>query len=119
MVQRERNFAQVLPFGGGDTATANPNGQVPFTADPAGSIREEAARPSGKLDVNGTATFTRDTNSFALTVSTSPVLHYNATCTVRPKFDAGTFKAVVTKNGATSTLTIAFTASCTFTLPRS
>jgi hypothetical protein len=71
------------------------------------------------VNIAGTATFTRDTNSFALTVSTDPVLHYNAACTVRPKFDAGTLKATVTKNGATSNVTIAFTACGTFTVTRS
>jgi hypothetical protein len=119
IVQSETNFRTVFVFGDGDTATSNRNWNVTFTADTAGSIREDAPLPSGTLDVNGTAMFTRDTNSFALTVSTSPVLHYNATCTVRPKFDAGTFKAVVTKNGATSTVTIAFTACGTFTVTRS
>jgi len=118
ILQSETNFSTVFVFGDGDTAKSNRNWNVTFTADTAGSIREDAGLPSGKLDVNGTATFTRDTNSFALTVSTSPVLHYNATCTVRPKFDAGTFKAVVTKNGATSTVTIAFTACGTFTVTR-
>jgi len=117
--QSETDFHTVFTFGDGRTATSDRNWNATFTADVAGSIQPDAALPSGTLDVAGTATFTRDTNSFALTVSTSPVLHYNAACTVRPKFDAGTFMATVTKNGATSNVTIAFTACGTFTVTRS
>lgn len=117
--QSETDFKTVFAFGNGDTATSDRNWNATFTADTPGSILPDAGLPSGTLDIEGTATFTRDTNSFSLTVSTSPVLHFNAACTVRPKFDAGTFKAVVTKNGATSTVTIAFTACGTFTVTRS
>ncbi len=116
--QSETNFETVFAFGDGDTATSNRNWNATFTADVPGSIQPDAALPSGTLNIAGTATFTRDTNSFALTVSTDPVLHYNAACTVRPKFDAGTFQAIVTKNGATSTVTIAFTACGQFTVTR-
>lgn len=117
--QSETNFSTVFVFGDGDSATSNRNWNATFTADVPGSIQSDMGLPSGTLNIAGTATFTRDTNSFALTVSTNPVLHYNAACTVRPKFDAGTFQASVTKNGATSNVTIAFTACGTFTVTRS
>ena len=119
IVQSETNFRTAFTFGDGDSATSDRTWNATFTADTAGSIRVDAPLPSGTLSVNGTATFTRDTNSFALSVSTNPVLHYNSGCTTRPKFDAGTFMATVTKNGATSNVTIAFTACGTFTVTRS
>jgi hypothetical protein len=53
-----------------------------------------------------------------VTVTTNPALHYNATCTVVPRFDAGTLTAVVTRNGATSTVTVQFTACGTYTVTR-
>jgi hypothetical protein len=117
--QSETDFRTVFVFRDGDTATSARNWSATFTADVPGAIQPDAALPSGTVNIAGTATFTRDTNSFALTVSTDPVLHYNAACTVRPKFDAGTLKATVTKNGATSNVTIAFTACGTFTVTRS
>lgn len=117
--QRETAFHTVFTFGDDRTATSDRDWNATFTADVPGSIQPDTRLPSGTLDVAGTATFTRDTNSFALTVSTNPVLHYNAGCTTRPKFDAGTFMATVTRNGATSNVTIAFTACGTFTVTRS
>jgi hypothetical protein len=119
ITQSETNFETAFTYGNGRTATSDRNWNATFTADVPGAIQPDAALPSGTLDVGGTATFTRDTNSFALTVSTNPVLHYNAGCTIRPKFDSGTFMATVTRNGATSTVTIAFTACGTFTVTRS
>lgn len=119
IAQSETAFHTVFTFGDGRTATSDRDWNATFTADVPGSIQPDTRLPSGTLNVAGTATFTRDTNSFALTVSTSPALHYNAACTVRPKFDAGTFMATVTKNGATSNVTIAFTACGTFTVTRS
>src|SRR5438309_438390 len=90
-----------------------------FTADAAGSIQPDARLPSGTLSIDGTSTWTHGTNSYALTVSTNPVLHYNASCTARPKFDAGTLKTTVTRNSTTSTVTIAFTACGQYTVTRS
>src|SRR2546426_9303331 len=43
--------------------------------------------PSGTLSIDGTSTWTRGTNTYALAVSTDPLLHYNASCAVRPKLD--------------------------------
>ena len=113
----ENNFSSVFTSGD-DTSTHKRNWNATFTADAAGSIHPDAPLPSGKLSVNGTSTFTRDTSTFSLTVSTSPALHYNASCTVRPKFDAGTFKAVVVRHGMTSTLTVQFTACGQYTVTR-
>src|SRR5439155_215529 len=89
------------------------------TRSAARSIQPDARLPSGTLSIDGTSTWTRGTNSYSLTVSTDPVLHYNASCTVRPKFDAGTIKTTVTRNGTTSTVTIAFTACGQYTVTRS
>ena len=84
----------------------------------AGSILPDMPLPSGTLSVNGSSTWTRNTNTYSLTVSTNPDLHFNATCTVRPKFDSGTVHATVVRNGATSNVTIQFTACGQFTVTR-
>jgi hypothetical protein len=52
-------------------------------------------------------------------VTTNPQLHFNATCTVEPRLDAGTLMAVVTKNGVTTNVTIQFTACGQYTVTRS
>jgi hypothetical protein len=51
--------------------------------------------------------------------STDPVLHYNAGCTVRPKLDSGTLHLTLTRNGATSNVTIQFTGCGQYTVTRS
>ena len=71
------------------------------------------------LDIAGTSTWTHGSNSYSLAVTTAPALHYNASCTVAPRFDAGTLAMTVTKNGVTSNVTIQFTACGQFTVTRS
>jgi hypothetical protein len=92
---------------------------VSFTADVAGTIAPDAALPSGSLSILGTSTWTRGPNTWSVAASTPSPLHYNATCTVRPRFDSGTFQAVVTRNALTSNVTIQFTACGQYTVTRS
>ncbi|OLB11375.1 MAG: hypothetical protein AUH07_09595 [Gemmatimonadetes bacterium 13_2_20CM_70_9] len=117
--QSEINFQTVYTFGDGHTASSDRNWNATFTADVPGSIQPDQPLPSGTLSIAGTATWTRDANTFSVTASTDPVLHYNASCTVRPKFDSGTLHLTVTRNGATSTVTIQFTACGQYTVTRS
>lgn len=90
-----------------------------FSADTAGNIVFEGQLPNGSLSVSGTSTWTRGPNSWQIDASTPAPLHYDASCTVRPKFDSGTFKAVVTRNNLTTNVMIQFTACGTFTVTRS
>src|SRR2546426_779509 len=117
--QSEINFQTVYTFGDGHTASSDRNWNATFTADVPGSIQPDQPLPSGTLSIAGTATWTRDANTFSVTASTDPVLHYNASCTVRPKFDSGTLHLTVTRNGATSTVTIQFTGCGQYTVTRS
>ena len=119
IAQIEKDFKSTYTFPDGSTASHDRTWNSTFTADAAGSIQPDARLPSGTLSIDGTSTWTHGTNSYALTVSTNPVLHYNASCTARPKFDAGTLKTTVTRNSTTSTVTIAFTACGQYTVTRS
>ena len=101
------------------TATHVRKWAASFTADQAGSIQMGSPLPSGTLTINGSSTYTSGTNNYSLSVSTSPPLHHNASCTVEPRFDAGTLTASVTKNGTTSNVTIQFTACGQYTVTRS
>jgi hypothetical protein len=103
----------------GTTSTLTRTWTSTFTADVAGSIHRDQPLPSGTWNIGGTATWERDGKSWSLAVTTNPQLHYNAACTDAPRFDAGTLTAVVTRNGANSTVTIAFTACGQYTVTRS
>ena len=106
-------------FATGATATHVRKWAASFTADQAGSIQMGSPLPSGTLTINGSSTYTSGTNNYSLSVSTSPPLHHNASCTVQPRFDAGTLTTSVTKNGTTSHVTIQFTACGQYTVTRS
>jgi len=90
-----------------------------FTADVVGSIQPNTLLPSGTWSVNGTSSWTRPKGTYSLTVTTNPALHYNASCTNAPRFDAGKITAVVMKNSQTMTVTIEFTACGQYTVTRS
>jgi hypothetical protein len=112
------DFTTDYVFRNGGTASHDRTWSSTFTADVAGSIAADSPLPSGTWNVAGTSSWTRGTRSHQVTVTTNPALHYNAACTVVPRFDAGTLTAVVTRNGATSTVTVQFTACGTYTVTR-
>jgi hypothetical protein len=117
--QSETNFTTDYIFRDGGTATHVKSWTSTFTADTAGSIQSDEPLPSGLWNIGGTSSWTRGANTYALTVTTNPELHYNATCTTAPRFDSGTLTAVVTKGTQTSTITIQFTACGTYTVTKS
>ncbi len=106
-------------FADGSTATHLRNWSATFTADVAGSIKPDTTLPSGTWSITGTSSWTRGSNTWSLTVQTNPALHYNATCTLAPRFDSGTLTAVVTQGSKASTVTIKFTACGQYTVTRS
>jgi len=115
----ETNFRTDYVYANGATAEHIRTWTTLFTADVAGSIKPNALLPSGTWTVTGTSAWTRGHNSYSLTVTTNPPLHYNASCTTAPRFDAGTITAVVTKGTHTMTVTIQFTACGKYTVTRS
>jgi len=106
----ETNFRTDYVYRNGGTATHVKTWTSTFTADVAGSIQPNTLLPSGSWSVNGTSSWTRPRGTWSLTVTTNPALHYNASCTAAPRFDAGKLTAVVVKNAQTMTVTIEFTA---------
>jgi hypothetical protein len=115
----ETNFRTDYVYGNGATAEHVRTWAVLFTADVAGSIQPNALLPSGSWTVTGTSSWTRSHSSYSLTVTTNPPLHYNASCTTAPRFDAGTITAVVTQGTHTMTVSIQFTACGKYTVTRS
>jgi len=115
----ETNFRTDYVFANRGTAEHVRTWESIFTADVAGSIVPNALLPSGTWSVNGTSSWTRGQRSYSLTVTTNPPLHYNASCTAAPRFDAGKITAVVVRNSQTMTVTIEFTACGVYTVTRS
>jgi hypothetical protein len=115
----ETNFRTDYVYGNGATAEHVRTWTVLFTADVAGAIQPNALLPSGTWTVTGTSSWTRGHSSYSLTVTTNPPLHYNASCTTAPRFDAGTITAVVTQGTHTMTLSIQFTACGKYMVTRS
>lgn len=117
--QSSTNFRTDYVFRDGSTARHVRTWSTVFTADVPGSIRPDTILPSGTFNIAGTSSWTRGSNTWSVTVETTPVLHYDASCTAGPKFDSGKIIATVTRNGNTSTVTIEFTACGQFTITRS
>jgi hypothetical protein len=115
----ETNFRTDYVFRDGSTATHMKTWTSTFTADVAASIQHDQALPSGSWSVNGTSSWTRGTRTYSLTVTTNPPLHYNATCTTFPRFDAGTLTAAIMRNGQTMHVVIQFTGCGQYTVTRS
>jgi hypothetical protein len=113
------DFRSAHIFANGDSAVFLHSWSSTFTADVAGSIQHDAPLPSGTWDITGSSSWTRGDHTRSFDITTNPVLHYNASCTVAPKFDAGTLTAVVTKGGATQTITVQFTACGQYTVTKS
>jgi hypothetical protein len=118
--QTSTDFRTVYTFANGDSVVDLRNWAIVFTADVPGSIHRDAPLPSGTLTINGSSTVTFDDSTvFSLAVTTPTTLHRDATCDQRPQFDAGKVVAVVTRHGATATITIEFTACGQFTVTKS
>src|SRR6266446_996245 len=115
----ETNFRTDYVFANGSTAEHVRTWESIFTADVAGTIMRDALLPSGSWSVNGTSSWTAAHRSYSLTVTTNPALHYNASCTDAPRFDAGKITAVVTRGSETMTVTIEFTACGVYNVTRS
>jgi hypothetical protein len=116
--QVEHDFHTDFTFPDGSTASHVKDWSSTFTADVAGSIGR-GRLPSGTWDITGTSTWTRGDRTYALSVTTGPDLHYNASCEGYPRFDAGKVTTVVTRAGTTSTVTVEFTGCGQYTVTKS
>ena len=112
------NFRTDLAFPGGLSLSQTANWNGNFTADVAGSIQHDQPLPSGTLNVAGTSAWTDGTDNASLDV-TATGLHFNASCTLEPRFDAGTTVVVHTRNAESTTVTIEHTACGQYTVTRS
>jgi hypothetical protein len=115
----ETNFRTDYVYANSATAEHIRTWTSSFSADVAGSIQPNALLPSGTWTITGTSSWTRGHGSYSLTLTTNPPLHYNASCTTAPRFDAGTITVVVTQGTHPITVSIQFTACGKYTVTRS
>lgn len=104
--QAVSNMVTDYTFANGATATHTPNWVARFQADVAGSIVLGNPLPAGAWTLTGTSTWAKGGLTWSIAVSTITALHFNPACAAEPQFDAGTLKLVVTRVGATSTVTV-------------
>jgi hypothetical protein len=102
-------FTTAFTHANGSVTTHTRTWSSDFTADSPGSIARNQSLPSGTWDISGTSSWRHEDVTWSASVTTNPALHYNAACTDAPRFDAGTLTLVVTRTGATSTVTIDYT----------
>ena len=90
-----------------------------FTADVPGTIAHHQPLPSGTLNVAGSSEWSKGADEiFSLSITTSN-LHFEASCTVRPRFDSGSSVLVVTRRGESHTVVVEHTACGQYTVTRS
>ncbi len=90
-----------------------------FTADVPGSIAPGQPLPSGVLNVAGSSEWSRGQAEFYTLSVTTSGLHFDAGCTIAPRFDAGFSSLVITRRGVPHTVLVEHTACGQFTVTRS
>lgn len=113
------DFTSEVTFPNGAMALHEKDWATTFTADVEGSISPRQPLPSGTWVIDGSSTWSHGERSASLDVSTEVPLHYNAECTVAPKFDAGKLVIVMTRGDRTTTVEIVYTACGEYTVTRS
>jgi hypothetical protein len=113
------DFVTVFTHADGSTTTHTRTWSAAFVADVPASIVRSEPLPSGTWDISGSSTWARENRTWSAAVTTNSGLHYNASCTEAPRFDAGTLAMVVTRGGTTTTVTVAYTACGEYEVTRS
>lgn len=111
------NFTTDFTFWSGRQVTHVTDWNAIFTADVPGSIQPDQPPPSGILNIAGTSSWTSGDGSRSISITTSG-LHFNAACTVAPRFDAGTETLVTVRNGVTTTVVVEHTACGEYSVTR-
>jgi hypothetical protein len=111
-------FRTTYTYGNGRTAEHVQDWVGHFTADLPGSISATAPLPAGLWTVAGTSTWTDANRSWSVVTSTPVPMHFDPSCTLTPRLDAGQVQLVATRNGLTTTVTIDFTACGQYTVTK-
>lgn len=111
-------FTTERSFPNGRTRTHTRDWTSKFTATTPGSIVLGQPLPAGSWTLAGTGSWTSDSRSWSVVVTTVTPLAYDPSCTAEPKFTAGELALVVTRNGEVANVTITFTGCGAVTITR-
>ena len=103
----------------GATATHVVDWLARFEADAPGTIGPGNPLPAGEWTLTGSSDWVRAALSWNVCTQTLAPLHFEPSCTGTPRFDSGTLELTVTRGGATSIVTLAFTACGEYAVTRS
>ena len=106
-------------FANGATATHVVDWLARFEADAPGTISLGNPLPAGEWTLTGSSDWVRAALSWNVSTQTLAPLHFEPSCTGTPRFDSGTLELTVTRGGATSIVTLAFTACGEYAVTRS
>lgn len=106
-------------FANGATATHGVDWVARFEADVAGTIELGVPLPAGTWTLTGSSDWVKSALSWNVSTRTVAPLHFEPSCTVSPRFDAGILELTVTRGSTTSLVTLVFTACGEYTVTRS
>ncbi len=89
-----------------------------FTADTPGTIASGQPLPAGTWTIDGLSTWTRTDGSWSVQTQTVVPLHFDPSCTLRPRLDRGQLALVVTRNAVVTDVEITFTACGSYTVTK-
>ncbi len=111
-------FVTDIANSAGRNATHTKDWVSHFTADTPGSIAPGQPLPAGSWTIGGLSTWTRTEGSWSVQTQTAIPLHFDPSCTLRPRLDSGKLVLVVTRNGVATTVEITFTACGSYTVTK-
>ncbi len=111
------NFTTDYTFWNGRQTSHVKNWNATFTADVPGSIQPDQPPPAGTLNIAGSSSWSEGDRSWSVGITTSG-LHFDPTCAVAPRFDAGTVTLVIMRGGVTTTVAVEHTACGQYVVTR-
>jgi hypothetical protein len=102
------DFTSTWTHPNGRTRTHDKDWVAKFVATTPGSIVAGQPLPAGAWTVAGSSTWGTTNRSWSITLTTLEALKYDPACAVTPRLTDGTLQLLATRNGVTTTLTVAF-----------
>jgi hypothetical protein len=111
-------FVTDITNSAGRHATHTKDWVAHFTADTPGTIAHGQPLPAGTWTLDGLSTWTRPEGSWSVQTQTVVPLHFDPSCTLRPRLDSGQLELVVTRNAVVTHVQITFTACGSYTVTK-
>jgi hypothetical protein len=112
-------FVTEITNSAGRHATHTKDWVAHFTADTPGTIAHGQPLPAGTWTLDGSSTWTKLEGTWSVATQTTVPLHFDPSCTLRPRIDRGQLALVVTRNAVVTNVLITFTACGSYTVTKS